>query len=163
MKNNFFEPSVEFNKHIKFAVLDEWFAYDKYAIVSKLDGDLKIGYISGPMTKTTGINSNIKGFYDAISDKLLKNNIYPINMHKIISEIPERYNASYIDIMHLCFKLIDLSDEIFVNVTNDDWMESGGVLSELSYAKSKGIIINPVKISGEIDKIIVECEGLDND
>lgn len=164
MDNDFFKPSKKFENYINDIVMREWFNYNNYAISLKLNGSMKIGYISSPMTITTGINKDIKGCYDAIIEKLLSHNIYPINMNKIIDEIPDELDASYIDIMHLCFALLNISDIIFVNVTNNDWLNSRGVLSELSYAKEKELYIKPVRLSiGLNNKIKVECEDICND
>ena len=88
----------------------------------------KIIYLSGSITG----NDNHKEEF-ACAERFLSQMKYAvINPVKVGEELP---NLTYEQYMQICYRLIDISDIIFMV---SGWQKSKGANAELSYAKSLG-------------------------
>jgi hypothetical protein len=92
-------------------------------------------YLSGPMTGVDNYNERFKELLSLVYTKLGKNkDIIIINPSELIDNIPEEYNATYIDKVYYTYLLVQSSDILVIDDRDDLWLQSRGVLLELMTA-----------------------------
>ena len=90
---------------------------------------VKIVYLSGKITE----NKNYKYDFN-VAEVYLRNQGYTVINPAQLDEISTK-ELSYEQYMQICYRLIDISDIIFMV---SGWQSSKGANAELSYAKSLG-------------------------
>lgn len=88
----------------------------------------KIVYLSGKITD----NENYKKDFACAEHFLRQMGYIVINPAEVLSELTD---LSYEDFMKICYRLVDISEIIFMV---SGWQSSKGANAELSYAKSLG-------------------------
>lgn len=92
-------------------------------------------YISGPMTGIDNYKEKFAKIEKDIKYVYHEADIYIINPVNILDNIPE--DSSYIDTMFLTEALVSISSIIIVDDSDNNYINSRGVLAELAYARGK--------------------------